>query len=59
MENIVVFFNLKIVFSIVSAIFYIIEQDISIYVTNSRPNGSTKWADIFYGHSWLAGGVLG
>ena len=27
--------------------------------TYSRPNGWTNWADIFWGHSWLVGGVKG
>ena len=35
---------------------YIIKQDIRIYVPYSRPNGWTDWAEIFCGHSWLAGG---
>ena len=35
---------------------YIIKQDIRIYVPCSRPNGWTDWADIFCGHSWVAGG---
>ena len=37
------------------------KQDIRIYiyVAYSRPNGWTDWADIFWGHSWVAGGVLG
>ena len=29
-----------------------------IYVVYSRPNGSTDWAEIFCGHSLVAGGVL-
>ena len=33
---------------------YIIKQDIRIYVPYSRPNGSTEWAEIFCGHSWVA-----
>ena len=28
-------------------IIFIIKQDIRIYVTNSRPNGGTGWAEIF------------
>ena len=36
---------------------FIIRQDIiKIYVAYSRPNGWTKWADIFCGHSRVAGG---
>ena len=27
-----------------------------IYVTYSRPNGWTDWAEFFCGHSWVAGG---
>ena len=34
---------------------YIIKQDNSIYVAKSRPNDWTEWADIFCGHSWVAG----
>ena len=37
-------------------IFYIIKQDIRIYVPYSWPNGWTDWAEIFCGHSWVAGG---
>ena len=37
---------------------YMIKQDIRIfaYVTYSRLNDWTDWAQIFYGHSWVAGG---
>ena len=35
---------------------YIIKQDIRIYVPYSRPNGWTDWAEIFCGHSGMAGG---
>ena len=31
----------------VKIIFYMIKQDIQIYVGYSRPNGWTEWADIF------------
>ena len=34
------------------------KKDIRIYVNNSRPNGSTEWAEIFSGHSWVAGGCF-
>ena len=34
----------------------IIKQDICIYVPYSRPNSWTDWADIFCGHSGVAGG---
>ena len=34
---------------------YIIKRDIRIYVTNSRPNGWTEWAEIFCEHSGVAG----
>ena len=34
-------------------------QDIRIYVAYSRPNSWTDWAEIFCGHSWVAGGVIG
>ena len=37
---------------------YIIKQDIHIHVAYSRPNGWTEWADIFCGHSWVAGVCL-
>ena len=40
-------------------VIYIIKQDIRIYVTYSRPNGWTVWAEFFCGHSWVTGGVLG
>ena len=33
---------------------YIIKHDILIHI--SRPNGWTKWTEIFWGHSWLAEG---
>ena len=35
---------------------YIIKQGIRIiiYVTDSRPNGWTDWAEILCGHSWVA-----
>jgi len=41
--------------------FYKIKQDIRIYiyVAYSQPNGLTEWADIFCGHSGVAGGGLG
>ena len=35
---------------------YIIKQDIRKYVPYSRPNGWTDWAEIFCGHSGVAGG---
>ena len=35
---------------------YIIKQDIRIYVPYSRPNCWTDWAEIFRGHSGVAGG---
>ena len=31
----------------------IIKQDIRIYVTNSRPNGWTEWAEIFVDTQWF------
>ena len=37
---------------------YIIKQDIRIYVPYSRPNGWTDWAEIFCGHSGVAGGCF-
>ena len=37
-------------------IFYIIKQDIRLYVPYSRPNGWTDWAEIFCGHSGEAEG---
>ena len=30
-----------------------------IYVAYSRPNDWTDWVEIFFGHSWVAGDVLG
>ena len=30
-----------------------------IYVAYSRANGWSDWAEIFCGHSWVAGGVIG
>ena len=44
-------------FSYNPTIIYIIKQDIRIYVPYSRPNGWTDWAEIFCGHSWVAGGL--
>ena len=38
--------------------FYIIKQDILIYVPYSWPNGWTERADIFCRHSWVAGMCL-
>ena len=38
---------------------YIIKQDIRIYVSYSRPKGWTELANIFCGHSWVAGGCYG
>jgi len=42
---------------------YIIKQDIRLYiytyVAYSKLNGWTEWAEIFCGHSWVAGGVKG
>ena len=35
---------------------FIIKQDSHIYVPYSRPNGWTDWAEIFCGHSEVAGG---
>ena len=32
---------------------YIIKQDIFIYVSYSRLNGWTEWAEIFCGYSWV------
>ena len=32
------------------------KQNTRIYVAYSRPNGWTDWAEIFCGHSWVAGG---
>ena len=40
----------------INVVFYIIKQDIHIYVPYSRPNGWTEWAEIFCGQSWVAGG---
>ena len=37
---------------------YIIKHDIRIYVTDSRSNGWTEWADIFCGHSLVAIGCF-
>ena len=34
---------------------FILKQDIRIHVPYSRQNDWTKWADIFCGHSWVAG----
>ena len=33
-----------------------IKQDSHIYVPYSQPNGWTDWAEIFCGHSGVAGG---
>ena len=33
--------------------FYIIKQDIRIYVPYSRPNDWTVWTEMFCGHSFL------
>ena len=35
--------------------FYIIKQDIRIYVPYSRPNSWTEWAEFFCGHTWVVG----
>ena len=45
---------------VISKIIYIIKQDIRIYihVAYNRSNGWTEWAEIFCGHSGVAGGVL-
>ena len=53
--------NKRFLFKIlISYIIYILKQDIMhIYVAYSRPNSWTEWADIFCGHSWVAGGVFG
>ena len=37
-------------------IYYIIKQDILIYVPSGRPNGWTEWAKICCGHLWVAWG---
>ena len=31
------------------------DKHIYIYVDYSRPNDWTDWAEIFFGHSWVAG----
>ena len=36
--------------------YYIIKQDIHIYVPYSRPNDWTVWTELFCGHSWVAWG---
>ena len=40
---------------------YIIKQDSHryIYVPYSRTNDWADWAEFFYGHSWVTGGVIG
>ena len=41
-----------------SFIINVIKQNIRIYIAYSRPNGWIDWAEIFYEHSWIAGGVM-
>jgi len=43
---------------ILSSLICIIKQDIHKYVAYSRPNGLTDWAEICFGHSWVARGVF-
>ena len=38
--------------------FYIIKQDIRIYVPYSRPNSCTEWAEFLCGHSGVFGGCF-
>ena len=38
---------------------YKIKQEIHVCVAYSRPNSWTEWTEIFCGHSWVAGGVIG
>ena len=57
-------FILKVFFNFCQYLFehsyiYMIKQDIRIYVANSRPNVWTDRAELFCGHSWAAGGVIG
>ena len=31
---------------------------VTALIAYSRPNGWTEWAEIFCGHSWVAGNVI-
>ena len=53
-------FSIFYLFIKIYLLFYIIKKEIHfiyiyIYVAYSRPNGLTDWAEMFYGHSRVAG----
>ena len=57
----IVLFDLVLNMGPIYSYIYMIKQDIRIYiyVANSRPNAWNERAEIFCGHSWAAGGVIG